>query len=101
MIANVSSDVIVLQKHWLTPSNLNKFDDCFPNYFSFGSSAMSQMVETGVLRGRSFRGTMTMINNRLKIAMNVTYSERYGFLKIDDCVIAICQHVLTMLWYRR
>jgi len=88
IITNVSPDVIVLQEHWLTPSNLNKFDDCFPDYFTFGSSAMSKTVETGVLRGRPFGGTMIMISNRLKkITTNIACSERYGVIKIGDCVI--------------
>jgi len=41
-------------QHWLTPANLDKFDRHFTNYFSFGCSAMTSAVGTGMLRGRSF-----------------------------------------------
>jgi len=52
MIDLFNPDVLLLQEHWLTPANLNKFDSHFTNYFSFGCSAMSTIVETGMLRGR-------------------------------------------------
>ena len=88
IIANFSPDVIALQEHWLTPSDFNKFDDRFPDYFTFGSSAMSNTVETGILRGRPFGGTIIMVNNRLKKhTTNIASSERYGAIKIGDCVI--------------
>lgn len=41
MIELFNPDVLLLQEHWLTPANLNKFDSHFTNYFSFGCSAMS------------------------------------------------------------
>ena len=89
IIANKPPDVIMLQEHWLTPSNLTKFDDCFPGYFSFGCSAMTKAVETGPLRGRPYGGTMIMINNKLrKVTVNVTSSERFSVIRIGDCVIA-------------
>ena len=89
IIANNPPDVIMLQEHWLTPSNLTKFDDCFPGYFSFGCSAMTNVVEAGPLRGRPYGGTMIMINNKLrKVTVNVTSSERFSVIRIGDCVIA-------------
>ena len=39
-------DVFLVQEHWLTPANLSKFDDNFPSYQCFGSSAMVSCVET-------------------------------------------------------
>ena len=59
-------DVFLLQEHWLTPANLDKFDKYFSDYFSFGCSAMSTAVETGMLRGRPFGGVMTLINKKIK-----------------------------------
>ena len=44
-IVQYSPDLILLQEHWLTPANLYLFDSHFVNYFSFGSSAMSEKVE--------------------------------------------------------
>ena len=34
MIELFNPDVLLLQEHWLTPANLNKFDSHFTNYFS-------------------------------------------------------------------
>jgi len=48
LINSVKPDVFLLQEHWLTPANLNQFDR-FPNYFSFGSTAMSKSTEHGML----------------------------------------------------
>jgi len=61
LIANDNVDIFLLQEHWLTLSNLTKFDVSFINYFTFGCSAMSRAVESGILRGRPFGGVMIMI----------------------------------------
>ena len=61
MITECSPDVFLLQEHWLTPNNLNKFDDAFTEYFTFGCSAMSKTLESGMLRGRPFGGIMIMV----------------------------------------
>ena len=54
-------DIVLLQEHWLTPTNLHRFQDDFPSYFSFGASAMNIAVETGILRGRPYGGVMTLV----------------------------------------
>ena len=51
-------DIFLLQEHWLTPANLSKFDDHFPQYFCYGSSAMNVCVQEGMLRGRPYGGVM-------------------------------------------
>jgi len=58
LINSVKPGIFLLQEHWLTPANINQFDR-FPNYFSFGSSAMSKSTELGMLYGRPFGGVMT------------------------------------------
>jgi len=45
--------VIMLQEHWLTPSNLYKFSQDFSGYTPFGCSAMDSVVSSGPLIGRS------------------------------------------------
>jgi hypothetical protein len=60
----MSPDIILLQEHWLTPFNLNKFDKLFTNYFSFGSSAMSSCVGAGTLVGRPYGGMMILVKNK-------------------------------------
>lgn len=44
LINRYNHDIIAVQEHWLTPTNLSKFDDAFPGYYVFGSSAMSSPV---------------------------------------------------------
>ena len=61
---NNKPDIFLLQEHWLTPANLSKFHKYFPDYFSFGCSAMTNCVETDILRGRPFGGVMTLINKK-------------------------------------
>ena len=56
---------MLLQEHWLTPTNLSRFDEEFPQFSCFGSSAMSSAVERGVLRGRPFGGAMTLVSKHL------------------------------------
>ena len=38
-----------LQEHWLTPANLDKLHELFPQYLCFCSSAMRSAVESGPL----------------------------------------------------
>ena len=43
-------DVFLLQEHWLAPANLDRFDKYFPDYFSFGCSAMAVSIRSLSLR---------------------------------------------------
>ena len=47
LISASEIDIFLLQEHWLTPANLSRFDDYFPDYYCFGSSAMQSCVEQG------------------------------------------------------
>ena len=68
LIENVSDrpDIFLLQEHWLTPANRHKIDDYFYDYFSFGCSAMSKCVQSGVLMGRPFGGVISIIAARYR-----------------------------------
>ena len=49
---------------------------------------MTKALETGVLRGRPYGGTMIMINNKLRNStVNVASSECFGIVRIGDCLI--------------
>ena len=50
----------MLQEHWLTPDDMLKFDQNFPDYICFGDSAVVNTVSSGVLRGRPFGGVVTL-----------------------------------------
>ena len=52
LILSAKPDVFLLQEHWLTPCNLHKFEDDFPQYLCFAASAMRKCLESGVLYGR-------------------------------------------------
>ena len=88
VIKTHSPSVLLLQEHWLTPANLYKFDNHFSGYFSFGSSAMSNVVESGILRGRPFGGVITLISNELRrFTETVVCDERYVIVKIAKFLI--------------
>ena len=48
----LSPAVIMVQEHWLYPSNLFKLDKVASGYISFGSSAMNDKVGLGTFYGR-------------------------------------------------
>jgi len=88
MIAEESPDVLLLQEHWLTPDNLYLFDRYFSGYFSFGSSAMSSVLETGMLRGRPYGGVLTLVRNNLRVITKTIFcSDRYAVIQVGDFVI--------------
>ena len=81
-------DVILLQEHWLTPANLNKFDQCFDNYFTFGCSVMANAIDAGIIKGRPFGGVISMISNDLrKYTATIACSDRYTVIKVYNLII--------------
>jgi len=72
--------VFFIQEHWQLPTGLVKFEQHFPDYFTFGSSAMAASTESGLLRGRPFGGVVIMIRNDLQKFTRTLYSS-------DRCVI--------------
>ena len=88
LIISSKPDVFILQEHWLTPSNLSKFDDDFPQYMCFGSSAMNSCVEMGVLRGRPYGGVMTLVCNKLRSCTEViSATDRYVIVAVGSVVM--------------
>ena len=84
IIDTISPDVFMVQEHWLTPANLCYFNR-FTDYFMFGCSAMSSVLETGMLYGRPYGGVIMLINNRLRARTRVLHSaERYAIILIDN-----------------
>lgn len=76
-------DVIMCQEHWLTPSNMHRFNDDFPYYMCFGSSAMHTCVEEGILRGRPFGGVAILVAERWKNCVKcICVAERYSIVKV-------------------
>ena len=88
IINSWSPDIIFLQEHWLTPSNLDKFSVDFPSYFSFGASAMDRADEVGILRGRPYGGVMVlMMHELLHLIQTLCANERLIVIKFQFIII--------------
>lgn len=85
LVEHDNPDIFLLQEHWLTPTNLRKFETYFNGYFSFGSSAMSNCLDSGMLRGRPFA---TLIRNSLRnVSETVHCSERYVIVRVGNYLL--------------
>lgn len=67
-------DIILLQEHWLTTSDLCKLDLLHHDFSSFGVSAMDYKVSMGILVGRPFGGTAILYRKSLS-----------KYVKLIDC----------------
>ena len=112
LIRNYTPDIFLIQEHWLTPANLCKLD-IFSSYAAFGCSAMTDTIESGILRGRPFGGVSILINNNIhSLCKTITCSERYVIVKVANYIIVsiylpcvgtidrllICEDVLNDIW---
>ena len=71
---------------------MSKFNLMFYDYFTFSSSAMSSVVETGILYGRPYGGTTIMITDKLRSHVQTVHAaERY-------VVIKICNYIFVNLY---
>ena len=116
LLAEDNVDIVMLQEHWLTPANLSKFSSLSPNYFMYGSSAMSNSVEKSILVGRPFGGVMFLIKNMLRVCTEFIYSsDRYAIIRVANFILInvyfpckgtdsrqlICQDILDDIWSHR
>jgi len=118
LIKSDAPDIFLLQEHWLTPANMDNFDKYFPDFFTFGCSAMSKQVDSGPLCKRPFGGVVTLINNRLhSITKTIFCDKRYSTVHVANYLIVnvylpcvgtsdrllICEHILdnVLAWRDR
>ena len=111
-------DLLLVQEHWLTPGNLYKFENFFPEYFFFGCSAMDNQVASGILRGRPFGGVAALIHKRLRsVTETIHCEERFCIVRVANYFIVnvylpcvgtpdrflICQELFqnVLAWYDR
>ena len=88
LIVSLYPDVFLLQEHWLTHAGLIKFNEFKTKYFTFGSSAMQNEVQQGMLSGRPYGGVMTMINNNLRSQTETIYcSDRFNIVRISNLLV--------------
>ena len=64
-------DIIFVQEHWQTPSNMDKIHNFSGNYMGFGISAMEDAVTTSVLRGRPYGGVAILVNKSLTCYLRI------------------------------
>jgi len=83
-----SPDVIMLQKHWLTPANLHLLDDNILTHYAFGKSAMSDLVTQGPLFGRPFGGVSILIRNELRTVTECVFcDDRQAVVRVGNLLI--------------
>ena len=88
IIFELKPEICMLQEHWLTPANLPKLDDSFPQYLCFGTSAMCSAVESGILYGRPFGGVAILVSKQLvSYAQLVFASDRYVIATVGDMLV--------------
>jgi len=81
-------NIILLQEHWLTPAKLSSFETRFVNYFAFRCSAMSDCIDSGMLRGRPYGGVICLVAKRLrKFATTIHCEERFIVVKIFNYLL--------------
>ena len=74
-------------EHWCPSDNISKFNK-FSNYHSFGISAINNTIQNGVMYGRPFGGTLTMINKSISMhTVQLLLKERIVILSINNFII--------------
>ena len=88
IVFQLKPDIFMIQEHWLTPANLSKLNDNFPQYLCFGTSAMGSSVESGVLYGRPFGGVAMLVNKQLQRYTKLLFaSDRYVLVTVGNLLI--------------
>jgi len=89
LINTKNPDIILLQEHWLTPGNLIKFEQHFSNYYSIGSSAVTDCLQSGMLRCRPFGGVITLTKKDLHgYTLTVHCDDRFVVVRFANYLIA-------------
>ena len=85
---STETDIFLLQEHWLTPANLYKLEEYFPQYLCIGTSAMRSSVESGVLYGRPFGGVSILVSKKLLHCTEIVCcSDRFVVIGVSRSLI--------------
>ena len=88
LIDGESPDLFLLQEHWMTPANMYKFDEEFPYYSSFGRSAMTDRVKSGMLIDRPFGGVIILIHKRIRDTVQTIHcDDRFAIVKVSNYLV--------------
>jgi len=87
LCCHIRPPVIFLQETWLSSVNLDKLRSFSVDYYCIASSAMENIIETGVLRGRPFGGLAILIHRDLSDnVVCLASSERYIIVKLGSVI---------------
>src|SRR6218665_220328 len=80
-------NIIFVQEHWLSPSDLERLAAVDCRFTSISSSAMENTIGRGVLRGRPFGGVAILVENRFMHCLNILAKlDRIIAIKVANCV---------------
>jgi len=83
-----TADIVFVQEHWLISSCLDDLHKVSDNMLCYASSAMGDVISSGVLRGRPFGGVAIFVKNnichRVKL---IRKGERFIILQLGDLVL--------------
>lgn len=88
LINVLSPEIIMVQEHWLYPSNLSKLNDLSSEYISFGSSAMADVLGSGPFYGRPYGGTATLVKREFApLVLNIISNDRLTAIKLSNWIV--------------
>jgi len=86
--SSLCPDVLLIQEHWLTPSNISLFSENISTHYAFGVSFMADRLTRGPLVGRPCGGVSVLINNELHTVTECVFcTERYVVIRVGTVVI--------------
>ena len=75
---DISTQIIAVQEHWLTPKNLHLLNDIHPDFCSYGISSMSHKLSSGIYRGRPFGGVAFLWRKSIDACIEVGECDAEG-----------------------
>jgi len=85
---NLCPEVILIQEHWKSSSDINEVLSFFDNYIGFVVSAMDSVLKRGVLVGRPYGGCAILVNHSLASCTKLLFaSERFVIVGIGLLIV--------------
>jgi len=89
LICNEMKPAIVFtQEHWLSSITLNNIVKFSSDYCVFASSAMENVITSGILRGRPFGGVAVLVNKQFNNNVKLIHSsERFIIVQLCSLIL--------------
>jgi len=82
----ISPDIVFIQEHWKSSSDLLDILHFSDKYSGFGCSAMDDTLSKGVLIGRPYGGVCILVSKKLSRSVDILLiSERAVIVRINNC----------------